>query len=150
MATKTTTKIKWRLSNLPSPEEVIELVTANVLTNDEAREILFSLETEETRNEKSLQDEIKFLRELVAKLSSNPKVIIETIREVEKPWKRYDWYQPYYSYANSGNNQAYLTTTTGTSTNAIMNLSAGTGLSSSTLDGQLQASNLVFTDIKTF
>lgn len=148
MATKITTKIKWRLSNLPSVEEVSELVRNKILTNDEAREILFSLEKEESRTEKSLQDEIKFLRELVAKLSKNPKVMIETIREVEKPWKRYDWYQPYYSYAATGNNQAYMTTTAGTG--SIANLASMTGLTSTSLDGQLQGSTQAFTDIKTF
>jgi len=66
-----TTKLKWRLKELPETHEVAHLVKEGIMTKDEAREILFSQETEEDRTKKSLQDEIKFLRELVQKLSNN-------------------------------------------------------------------------------
>lgn len=161
MSTTKKTKIKWRLGRLPEPQEIALLIEKGVLSKDEAREILFSLETEEERTRKSLQDEIKFLRELVAKLSTNRSVIIETIREVEKPWKKYDWYQPYYYYSTSaggsttglnysvangiatGNNQALLS-------------ASSSGLNSqllqATQNGASVASNsaMDFQDIKTF
>lgn len=153
MASKT--KLKWRLAERPTPEEVRGLLKDEVITKEEAREILFSLETEEDRSKKSLQDEIKFLRELVAKLSTNRSVIIETIREVEKPWKRYDWYQPYYMYAtNAGTTQANtvyaMNATAGSLTSTASNLSQlSTG--SNQLQASLQAAGpSEFTDIKTF
>ena len=62
-------KLNWRLSKLPTPDEVRELVKDKVITQDEAREILFSQETEEERDKNSLESEIKFLRELVDKLA---------------------------------------------------------------------------------
>lgn len=162
MSTKT--KTKWRLSQLPEPSEVVELLKADILTKDEAREILISLETEEDRTKKSLQEEIKFLRELVAKLTTNRSVILEGIRYIEKPYKQYDWYQPYYMYANAaqtGVGSTYLTSsgglttatggaTTGATTGAIYSLN------SSALNQSAQAQQLSgsapsdFTNIKTF
>jgi hypothetical protein len=49
-----TTKLVWRLGKLPSPDEVRELVKDKIITQEEAREILFSQEDEIARDEKSL------------------------------------------------------------------------------------------------
>lgn len=97
-----TKKLVWRLGKLPSPDEVRELVKDKIITQEEAREILFSSETEEERDKKSLESEIKFLRELVEKLSRNRTQIVETIREVESPWRRYPWYEPYIVWCSNG------------------------------------------------
>jgi len=100
----TNTKIVWRLNEKPTSQSLRELVKDKILSVDEAREILFSSQTEEDRDKKSLESEIKFLRELVEKLSQNNNTkIIEVITEVEKPWKQYPWYQPYWQYCNSQN-----------------------------------------------
>ena len=90
-----TKKLNWRLSKLPTPDEVRELVKDKIITQDEAREILFSSETQEERDKDSLQAEIKFLRELIAKLANSRTTIVKTIREVQKPWARWEWYRPY-------------------------------------------------------
>lgn len=97
-----TTKIKWRLKERPTPDEVTELFKHGLLTKDEAREILFSLENDEDRTKESLQEEIKFLRELVQKLSSDRAQIVKTIEYVQVPYKKYDWYQPYQVYCSNG------------------------------------------------
>ena len=94
--------LKWRLSKLPSSDEVISLVKDQIITKEEAKEILFSKESEEDRDKKSLESEIKFLRELIAKLSENRNQIIEKIKYVEKPYYNYDWYKPYVYYCNTG------------------------------------------------
>lgn len=90
--------MKWRLSKLPTPDEIRELVKDKIITQEEARQILF--DHVEAGNEQALKDEIKFLRTLVDKLSQNRTQIIETIKEVEKPYYRFDWYQPYHTYCN--------------------------------------------------
>lgn len=101
-----TTKLNWRLSKLPTPSEVTDLVHSKIITQDEAREILFSLETEESRDIESLKSEIKFLRELVEKLSDGKmSKIVETIRIIEKPYYQQPWVQPY---------QTWCTGSTGT------------------------------------
>lgn len=90
-----TTKLKWRLSNLPTSNEIIALIANKIITQEEAREILFSEETQEDRNKESLKSEIKFLRELVEQLSRNRKEIVERIRYVEKPYYKWDWWNSY-------------------------------------------------------
>lgn len=130
-----TKKLKWRLSSLPTPDELRELVKDKLITNEEAREIMFSLEDEKERDKKSLESEIKFLRELVEKLSKGRTSIVETIRYVEKPYYQYDWYKPYAVWC--GSVSAYttgtqdLTTTSGTATyTTALNNQLSTGNSS--------------------
>ncbi len=97
-----TKKLKWRLSKLPTPDEVRELVKDKILTNEEAREILFSEEVESEKSVDDLKQEIKFLKELVEKLSNNNRSqIIETIRYIEKPYYHWNWYQPYQYWCSS-------------------------------------------------
>lgn len=137
-----TTKLIWRLSSLPTPSELQELVKDKIITQEEAREILFTKEDSDERDKKSLESEIKFLRELVDKLSKDRKVITETIKYIEKPYYQYDWYQPYKWYCTSANNigsntvNAYVTTA-GTSAGTISQYGTGNVL-------------LGFKDIKTF
>ena len=89
-------KLVWRLGKLPSVEELLELVKDKIITQEEAKEVLFSSEIAIDRDKKSLEEEVKFLRELVVKLSQNNRTtIVETIREVERPWRNYSWYGPY-------------------------------------------------------
>lgn len=91
-----TKKLTWRLSKLPTPDEVRELVKDKIITQEEAREILLNEEDVDERSKESLEKEIKFLKELVDKLSNNNKsIIIEKIKEVEVPYRRWDFYYPY-------------------------------------------------------
>jgi hypothetical protein len=100
MSTKNKTKLVWRLSKLPTPEELLQLVEAKVITQEEAKEVLFSTETEEDVQISDLQAEIKFLKEVVERLSKNQQPrIIEVIREVEKPWRSNRWFDPYYQWS---------------------------------------------------
>ena len=116
-----TKRIIWRLKEQPTSEMLQGLVSSGILTKDEAREILFNLEEQTDRDLESLKSEIKFLRELVEKLANTQKVV-EIIREIENPYRRYPWYSPYYTWTN-----AY-----------------GSGTSSS------MASEIIFSDINTF
>lgn len=140
------TKLVWRLSDRPTPQAVIDLTNSGLITKEEAKEILFSLETDDTREKKSLESEIKFLRELVAKLSS-PSIIVQTIREVQKPYYHQPWYQPYQTWSTAiGSNAGALTTT---STNTLNNSQM---LTSSTNPLQMMATQSAqnFSEIKTF
>ena len=101
-----TKTLQWRLKNLPSTEELRDLVKDKLITVDEARKILFSENTEEDRDKKSLESEIKFLRELVDKLSKSNSTIVETIRYVEHPYIKYPWYGQYNTWCSGIGNQA--------------------------------------------
>lgn len=108
----TTKKLVWRLKEQPTTESLRELVKDGVLSKEEAREILFSSETEEERDKKSLESEIKFLRELVDKLS-NRNETIKIIETIKPRYHHYPWYNPYvtwcvgYPTTNSGNSVTY-------------------------------------------
>lgn len=92
-------KLVWRLGKLPSVAELQELVKDKIITNEEAREILFNEQTEEDVDKDSLKSEIKFLRELVEKLSNgNTTKLVEYI--YSKPYD-YDWYKPYVSWCTT-------------------------------------------------
>lgn len=95
-------KIVWRLGKLPTPSELAELVRDKIITQEEAKEILLTEEEVDDRTTKSLEDEIKFLRELVNKLSEKS-TIVHTIKEIETRYKTYPWYGPYYTYCNAVN-----------------------------------------------
>ena len=108
-----TKKLIWRLSSLPSVVELRELVKDKIITQEEAREILFSSENQEDRDKKSLESEIKFLRELVEKLSQNKGQIVKIVREIETPWREYSWYPSYVTWCSTDSN--ILTTTSSNS-----------------------------------
>lgn len=96
------TKIVWRLKEQPTAEKLRDLVSSGILNKEEARQILFSSEEVTERDIESFKSEIKFLRELVEKLSKhNNQRVVEVIREVvevETPiYIRQPWY-PYYYY----------------------------------------------------
>ena len=95
------TKLKWRLSKLPTPSELVELVNNKLVTQEEAKEILFTQETEEEENVDGLKAEIKFLRQLVDKLSDK-QTIINTVHETIPSYKNWDWYRPYEVWCANG------------------------------------------------
>jgi hypothetical protein len=88
------TKLVWRLRESPTADKISLLVNTGILTKEEAREILLNQETKESRDMESLKFEIKFLRELVEKLSDRSQ-IVEIIKEIKVPYYRQDWWRPY-------------------------------------------------------
>ena len=103
-------KIVWRLKEQPTSESLQGLVKNGILTKEEAREILFSSETEEDRDKKSLESEVKFLRELVEKLSKRSQ-IVEVIKEIRVPYYHNLWYQPYQDWCGITYDTSVSTTT---------------------------------------
>ena len=95
-------KLKWRLSTLPTPSELQELVKNKILTQEEAKEILFKEEeVEKERDINSFKEEIKFLRELVDTLSKQSKsVVYEYILQRAYP-PQWTWYQPYITWCSN-------------------------------------------------
>lgn len=148
-----TKQLKWRLGKLPTPDEVLKLVNDKLITKEEARDILFNEETGTERDVKSLEDEIKFLRELVQKLSNNNSSrIVEVIREVQKPYLTWDWYRPYQVWCNSssltGDNGTVTTYATALNTSGRSNTTYLLNGGGGTVSGQAGITN--FSNIKTF
>lgn len=134
-------KLKWRLSKLPTVDELLKLVNDKVITQEEAREILFNKETENERDNESLKSEIKFLREIIDNLSKNNTTkVVEVVKEYKSIWSNNTWYKPYMTW---GNDIQITPCTTGTETTWY---STG-GLSVNSLSSPERTK---FSDIKTF
>lgn len=133
MTTKKTTDktIKWRLSELPTAGEVAELVDSEVITVEEAREILFSDTSSNDEKVKALEEQIEFLQGLVKTLANKDPVVI-------RPFN-YTYTTPNVYWANTkkflGDNNFGVTTQTGTHLNGETMSVSSTTLPSSTLSG---------------
>ncbi|MDE1866128.1 MAG: hypothetical protein KGI08_00255 [Thaumarchaeota archaeon] len=93
------------MSKLPSVSELTELVKDKIITQEEAKEVLFAKEDTDVREEESFKEEIRFLRGVIEKLSQgNRTTIVEIIREVEKPYHKWEWFRPYEVYCNGSIN----------------------------------------------
>jgi len=135
-------KLTWRLSQLPTPDELTRLVENNILTKEEAREVLFK--DKEEIDSKSLKSEIKFLRDLVEKLSSDKSETIRIINEVQRPYSTFEWYKPYMYYCSGTGSTTleYNSGFTGSGTTA--------GFNGTTCNASSQTIDMSFKDIKTF
>ena|SRR3990167_9827993 len=120
-------KLVWRLGKLPSPDEVRELVKDKIITQEEARDILFNSDVEPENPPQSavseLKSEIKFLRELIEKLSSRTETI-RVIETIQPRYIKYPWYNPYIAWcsSNSITNASYCGNTTTTDTATFSNI----------------------------
>jgi hypothetical protein len=138
-------ELVWRLGKLPTVEEITTLIANKIITQDEAREILFNKKIEEERDIKSLETEIKFLRDLVEKLSQGRNQIVEVIKEVVKPFYiKEPWYQPYYYWCNGSS--SITLGVSGTATN----LSNAINCTSNTLQVNSTPTNCSFSSIQTW
>lgn len=150
----TKTELKWRFGKLPTSEEVIKLLEKELITKEEAREILFKEEVHEERDVTSYKEEIKFLRELVDKLSSDRTKVIETIKYLQPSYTG-TWIGPYASWgvltSNGGSGGSY----TLTSSASDLSLGSGTTTCAYSIDstGSLATYTSAsgnFSDIETF
>lgn len=117
--------ILWRLREQPTTDSLRELVMDKILTINEAREILFSMieasGQSDGRDNANLKSEIKFLRDLVEKLSKNNTQIVEVIKEIRVPYYHQPWYTPYYTWTTGLSN-----TITGTGGVSFSTAASGT------------------------
>lgn len=105
--------LTWKLGELPTAGELADLVDAEVITKEEAREIMFGSPESDKEVIKTLQEQITFLQDLVKELSKSRTTYIPTFtREVrvtpyfEKYWMNTNKVLGYAGYT--------LTTATGT------------------------------------
>lgn len=113
-------ELRWRFKNLPTVNEVTELMANKIITPDEARDLLFNEgEPDKTSDrEKELQKQIEFLEDLVRELSKNRNTVISWPVYIEKYIER--WPRPNYIWCG---------TTTGTFTAGYNNIQSNSGLS---------------------
>lgn len=83
------TKLNWRLKELPTADEIASLVEQEVITKDEAREMLFKDKEEASSDKeiKSLREQIEFLERIVDSLSKNRGGIVTYTPTYPTYWK---------------------------------------------------------------
>lgn len=89
---KTKKNLTWKLKDLPTASELADLVRADVIKPDEAREIVFGSAENDKEKIKALEELIEFLQDLTKELSKN-----RTTTFI--PWSRtvyIDGSQPYW------------------------------------------------------
>lgn len=97
-----TTKLNWRLKELPDAVDVAELVDKKVITPEEARELLFNDSKDDSTKIKELEEEIKFLRELCDKLAAKSNGWTTIVKEYHDYRPHYpQWYATYASTVNT-------------------------------------------------
>jgi hypothetical protein len=69
--TKNEKTLSWRLAELPTAGEVAELVDSEVITKEEAREILFKQSSSTDEKVKALEEQLEFLQGLVKTLAQS-------------------------------------------------------------------------------
>ena len=106
-----TNNLKWRLTKLPTVEELTLLVEKNIVTKEEAKEVLFNNETE--RDVESYKQEIKFLKEVIDKLGDRDR-IVTVVKEYVPHYITQPFYQPYWTYVTCQTTGGNITTTAGT------------------------------------
>ena len=111
--------LKWRLTDLPTGGEIADLVAQEVITKEEAREILFSTPSDKDNSDtKALKAEINFLRELVEKLASKTNYYPQVWQTINtKPYVGYPWYL---GYSNTFSGTGYYNAVGTTSTAGIL------------------------------
>ena len=95
------TSLNWRLKELPDAVDVAELVDKKVITPEEARQLLFNENGEDTNKVKALEEEVKFLRNLcdsLAAKSNGWNTIVHEYRDY-RPTYPY-WYKSYGTLVN--------------------------------------------------
>ena len=117
-----TKNLTWRLSKLPTVEELQQLVKDKIITKEEAKDVLFKdKEKEDVTKLEALKEEIKFLKELVQKLADNDRaIIIKQIKIVKTPYYLDPWYRPYQQWVNGSGSTCSTSSGSGTATLGVV------------------------------
>lgn len=95
--------LKWRLSEKPTATSLQDLVKSEIITKDEARQILLDEVEYNSKDFSDVLDEIKLLRKLVLEISEkSPQQIIKIIESNPiyiRDIQRYPWVNPYITWA---------------------------------------------------
>lgn len=97
--------LKWRLAEKPTAQNLQDLVKSEIITKEEARQILLDETQFNSKDFDDVLNEITLLRKLVLELSNiQPTTIVKIVKEYV-PHYPGSWTIPYVSYcsATSGN-----------------------------------------------
>ena len=100
---KTDKILKWRLSEKPTASALEGLVASQIITKEEARQIILDETEYNSKDFSDVMDEIKLLRKIVMELSEKqPQTIIKIIESNPiyiREYPRYPWIQPWVTWS---------------------------------------------------
>lgn len=94
--------LKWRLAEKPTAQTLQDLVKSQIITKEEARQILLDETQFNSKDFDDVLEEIKLLRKLVLEISERQPMNIIKIIESSPIIKYYDknpWLQPYITWS---------------------------------------------------
>ena len=104
--------LKWRLSEKPTASALEDLVKSQIITKEEARQIILDETEYNSKDFDDVLEEIKLLRKLVLELAEkSPQTIIKIIESspiiIREPYRN-PWTQPYIAWcSNTANTMGY-------------------------------------------
>ena len=104
--------LKWRLSEKPTAASLQDLVKSQIITKEEARQILLDETEFNSKDFDDVLEEMKLLRKLVLEVAERqPQTIIKIIESNPvyiRDYPRYPWIQPYVTWcANTAQTHNY-------------------------------------------
>jgi hypothetical protein len=106
--------LKWRLSERPSPDNILKLVEGGIITKEEAKGIILDEVSVSESEVSSVKEELALLRKLILDSTTPNNVLIKIIEKSVEPYHTWGWTLPYTAWC--GNSNAMLTATNGSYT----------------------------------
>ena len=106
--------LKWRLSDKPTLKDVTVMLEKEIITKEEAKDMLFNEEVEEKTDKKieALKEQIKFLQAVIESLSSKSHDTVTYIPAYPTYWY-WPTHRPYWVNSTSGTTYGTATLNTG-------------------------------------
>lgn len=119
-------KLTWKLKSLPTVDEIKELVETNIITSDEARQLLFKEEEPKTDADRieALEDQIKLLTDLIKNMPSPSVTYVPYIKEVEVPRRMVPYWKDVWL-STGGTTSGYVNSSLGSFTTTTQSLNNG-------------------------
>lgn len=128
------TILKWRLSERPTPENLLKLVESGIISKEEAKKIVLDEGEVNQTDIEALKGEMTILRKMVLELSDKTGKTTEIVRIIEKEvpyyiekWNGSSIWKPYYYYctmSGTGNMSSSLYSLCNNKTAGSSNVSA--------------------------
>lgn len=113
------TNLVWRLPSKLTLEDIEKMLALKIITPEEAKELTFN-SADDNEKVKALEEQVKFLKELVDKLSSQPTTQV---------WRYINTYTPHYGW-NVATSLGATYTTLASANSAAIGVSIGAASSS--------------------
>jgi hypothetical protein len=106
----TKNKLAWRFKNLPTVNEVSQLVHDKIITAEEAKELLFNDKESQDVEVKALKEQVEFLEKVIDNLSKNKNSNVTYVPSYPTVyWYNSPTIKPSWTISNAGSTGAFGT-----------------------------------------